>query len=157
MGDGNAETRSTRQKRALSAVLDDAAGFQSAQDLYAELRRRGERVGLTTVYQQLKGLADSGDVDVLRSDLGESLYRRCLTDSHHHHLVCRLCGHTVEVEGPEVETWAGRVAAASGFHDVEHTVEIFGTCSGCAEGDGHDLGGRVPAASLESRQGRAVR
>lgn len=124
--------RSTRQKRALGALLDTSAGFRSAQDLFGELRERGENVGLTTIYNQLRALADAGEVDVWRSDDGETLYRRCRTDQHHHHLVCRRCGRTVEVEGPEVEGWADQVAALYDFVDVVHTLEIVGTCAGCA-------------------------
>jgi Fur family ferric uptake transcriptional regulator len=52
--------------------------------------------------------------------------------AHHHHLVCRSCGRSVEVEGPEVEAWASSVAAQHGFTDVSHTVEVFGTCQVCA-------------------------
>lgn len=126
------QERSTRQKRALAAVLDASDGFRSAQDLFGELRAQGENVGLTTVYNQLRALSDAGEVDVLRSDDGETLYRRCDTGHHHHHLVCRSCGRTVEVEGPEVERWASRVARANEFVDVVHTLEIVGTCLDCA-------------------------
>jgi Fur family ferric uptake transcriptional regulator len=127
------QERSTRQKRALAAVLDASENFRSAQELFTDLRARGENVGLTTVYNQLRALADNGEVDVLRSDDGESLYRRCGSGDHHHHLVCRDCGRTVEVEGPEVEVWANRVAVAHAFVDVSHTLEIFGTCAVCAQ------------------------
>ena len=126
------QERSTRQKRALAAVLDGSDRFRSAQDLFSELRARGENVGLTTVYGQLRSLAETGDVDVLRGDDGETRYRRCAKGHHHHHLVCRLCGRTVEVEGPEVESWAERVADEHGFTEVSHTVEIVGTCASCA-------------------------
>ena len=132
------QERSTRQKRALAAVLDTSDTFRSAQELFTELRANGETVGLTTVYNQLRALVDSGDVDVMRSDDGESLYRRCVTGDHHHHLVCRRCGRTVEVEGPEVERWAERIAAESGFVDVTHTVEVFGTCDACVDQTGGD-------------------
>ncbi len=125
------QERSTRQKRALAAVLEAADTFRSAQELFTELRARGENVGLTTVYNQLRALAENGEVDVLRSDEGESLYRRCATGDHHHHLVCRCCGRTVEVEGPEVERWAERVAAENRFVGVSHTLEVFGTCAEC--------------------------
>ena len=123
--------RSTKQRTAVSAVLADAEGFTSAQDLHAKLRERGERVGLTTVYRTLQGLADAGEVDVMRPAGGEHLYRRC-SQGHHHHLVCRACGRAVEVEGPAVELWAERVAGQHGYRDVSHTVEIFGTCPECA-------------------------
>ena len=132
-----AQERSTRQKRALAAVLDASDSFRSAQELFGELRVRGENVGLTTVYNQLRALAEVGQVDALRADDGETLYRRCITGQHHHHLVCRQCGRTVEVEGPEVESWADRVAEANEFVDVSHTLEIFGTCRECSPaGDG---------------------
>ena len=123
----------TRQKRALAGVLDDSDSFRSAQELFTELRTRGEHVGLTTIYNQLRALADAGDVDVLRADDGEVLYRRCGSEHHHHHLVCRDCGTTVEVEGPEVERWATRIATANGFANLTHTIEIVGTCAGCME------------------------
>jgi Fur family transcriptional regulator, ferric uptake regulator len=122
--------RTTRQRTAVSAVLDSVSDFRSAQELHDLLRQRGENVGLTTVYRTLQSLAESGEVDVLRSDEGESIYRRC-SRGHHHHLVCRVCGRAVEVEGPAVEQWAERVAAEHGFTDVSHTMEIFGRCSDC--------------------------
>ena len=124
------ELRPTRQRRAVSAALDSVDDFRSAQDIHTLLKQRGENVGLTTVYRTLQALADSGEVDVLRTGEGEALYRRC-SDGHHHHLVCRGCGRTVEVAGPTVERWADRVAAEHGFSDVSHTLEIFGTCDLC--------------------------
>ena len=124
--------RSTRQKRALAAVVDEAQEFRSAQELHEALRARGEQVGLTTVYNQLRALAESGLVDTLRSADGETLYRRCDTSGHHHHLLCRVCGRTVEVAGSTVERWAEKVAAEAGFVDVAHTVEVVGTCPACA-------------------------
>jgi len=124
--------RATRQRAAVSTVLDELDDFRSAQELHAVLRSRGESVGLTTVYRALQSLADAGEVDVLRTGDGEAAYRRCST-GHHHHLVCRSCGRTVEVEGPVVERWADKVADQHGFVDVSHTVEVFGTCSQCAE------------------------
>jgi Fur family ferric uptake transcriptional regulator len=94
------------------------------------LRRRGENIGLTTVYRTLQSMAAAGMLDTLRNDTGESVYRRCSTD-HHHHLVCRSCGSTVEVGDREVEAWAADVAAEHGFSDPSHTIEIFGTCAEC--------------------------
>ncbi|MFF4651957.1 Fur family transcriptional regulator [Streptomyces sp. NPDC001380] len=125
--------RSTRQRAAVSAALDEIQDFRSAQELHDLLRHRGDSVGLTTVYRTLQSLADAGEVDVLRTADGEAVYRRC-SSGHHHHLVCRSCGRTVEVEGPAVERWADAVAAEHGFSDISHTLEIFGTCAACSGG-----------------------
>jgi Fur family ferric uptake transcriptional regulator len=123
--------RETRQRSAVSAALRGADEFVSAQQLHARLRAEGDSIGLATVYRTLQQLAADGEVDVLRAGEGETVYRRCST-GHHHHLICRSCRHTVEVEGAEVERWAKQVAAENGFADVEHVVEIFGTCAECA-------------------------
>jgi len=123
--------RTTRQRKAVVSALGDSTVFRSAQHIHAALRERGDDVGLTTVYRTLQALSDSGDVDVLRTPDGESVYRQCST-GHHHHLVCRSCGHTVEIEGPAVETWATATARSHGFAEVEHTLEILGTCQSCA-------------------------
>ncbi|MBA3264781.1 MAG: transcriptional repressor [Nocardioidaceae bacterium] len=123
--------RPTRQRKAVAATLGTLDDFRSAQEIHALLRNRREDVGLSTVYRTLQALADAGEIDVLRRPDGESVYRRCST-GHHHHLVCRGCGFTVEIEGPTVESWASRTAQSHGFAEIEHTLEIFGTCATCA-------------------------
>ena len=122
--------RPSRQRSAVLALLEDLDGFRSAQDLHALLRDRGASVGLATVYRALQALVDDGQVDVLRSADGEAAYRRC-SPVHHHHLVCRSCGTTVEVSDAPVERWAARIAAEHGFADAQHQVEVFGTCATC--------------------------
>lgn len=128
--------RTTRQRTAVADLLERVDGFRSAQDLHDLLKHEGASVGLTTVYRHLQALADAGQVDVLRTDDGECVYRRCPTSEHHHHLVCRSCGRSVEVDGPEVEAWAATVAARHGFTGVTHTVEVFGRCGGCSANGG---------------------
>lgn len=123
--------RPTRQRAAVEAVLADIDDFLSAQDLHARLRTQGESVGLATVYRTLQAMATDGDVDMMRTGDGEAVYRRCSSGSHHHHLVCRSCGRTVEVEGPAVERWADKIGHENDFSDVVHTLEIVGTCSEC--------------------------
>lgn len=123
---------STRRETVRQA-LNESAGFRSAQDLYANLRADGSKIGLTTVYRALQALSESGEVDVLRTDEGEAVYRACTTENHHHHLVCRVCSTAVEIEGPTVERWASEVASMYGFTGITHTVELFGVCADCAE------------------------
>jgi Fur family ferric uptake transcriptional regulator len=123
--------RPTRQRRAIASAMESFDDFRSAQEIHALLVERDEQVGLSTVYRTLQSLAEAGEIDALRTESGESIYRRCTAGHHHHHLVCRSCGATVEVEGPAVESWTRSVASAHGYRDVSHALEIFGTCGDC--------------------------
>lgn len=124
--------RVTRQRVAIADVLSQTDEFRSAQQLHEALRDGGDAIGLATVYRTLQALADQGEVDVLRAADGEVLYRQCERREHHHHLVCRSCGRTVEVDGPSVEVWAEQIGASHGFADIDHTLELVGTCKDCA-------------------------
>lgn len=125
--------RATRQRAAVVELLAEVDDFRSAQDLHDELRKRGEGIGLTTVYRTLQSLSEAGEIDMLRTGSGEALYRRC-SPHHHHHLLCRACGYTVEIESPKVEQWAENTATNHGFSDISHTMEITGTCATCTTG-----------------------
>ena len=131
-GGSAGEVRNTRQRRAVARALASLEDFISTQDLHALLRERGDSVSLATTYRILQSMSELGELDVLRSDDGEAIYRRCAAEHHHHHLVCRRCGAAVELEAPAVEEWAGRTAAAHGFTEVDHTVEITGLCAACS-------------------------
>jgi Fur family transcriptional regulator, ferric uptake regulator len=122
--------RTTPQRQAVLDALEGIEDFRSAQEVHELLSSRGSGIGLATVYRTLALYADHGLVDVLRREDGEAIYRRC-SDTHHHHLVCRLCGATVEVEGPAVERWTSAIAGEHGFSDLSHTLEIVGTCADC--------------------------
>ena len=111
-------------------TLEHVGGFASAQELYQLMHRDGAKIGLTTVYRSLQTLVENKLVDILRREDGEAIYRLC-GESHHHHLVCKSCGKTVEIEGGAIEKWAKNIAAENGFRDVGHTAELFGTCSTC--------------------------
>lgn len=124
--------RSTKQRSAIAAILDATEDFRSAQEIYSALRAAGEGVGLTTVYRTLQAMTITGELDCISREDGEMVFRKCST-THHHHLVCRTCGRTQEIQGPSVEVWAGQVASEHGFTDVSHTLEIFGTCPRCAD------------------------
>lgn len=123
--------RVTRQRIAIRALLADVDGFRSAQQLHERLRAGGDQVGLATVYRTLQAMSDAGEVDAIRTDDGEMVYRQCASEQHHHHLVCRTCGRTVEIAADVVERWAAQVAAEHGFRDAGHDIELFGLCDRC--------------------------
>lgn len=120
--------RKTRQRAALTALLEATSEFRTAQELHDELRAGGESVGIATVYRTLQLMLDAGEVDAIRTPDGQAAYRSC-SERHHHHLICRDCGRTVEVQAPAFEKWADEIAELNGFTDIDHELELFGRCT----------------------------
>jgi Fur family ferric uptake transcriptional regulator len=114
------------------AVLGEDGGFCTALELHRALRARGEGTSLGTVYRVLHELARVGEADAVRAGRGGMLYR-CCGPEHHHLLICRRCGHAVEVNGgPGLLEWVEQTAAEHGYLDIGHQIEITGICPGCA-------------------------
>lgn len=129
MGDNRGMQRNTRQRSAILETLERQDDFRSAQQIHEQMRADGETVGLATVYRNLQALSRSGRLDVLVAGDGESLYRQCEDTGHHHHLVCRECGRTVEFLAPKLESAMTAIAREHGFTDLDHTLEVFGLCT----------------------------
>lgn len=123
--------RNTKQREAIVGILRETDAFASAGEIHEELQKTGQKVGLTTVYRTLQSLAEIGAVDALTQSNGQTLYRQCIADHHHHHLVCVQCGRTEEIDGGPVERWAQETAAAYGYTVETHEAEVYGLCPTC--------------------------
>ncbi len=126
-----AQPRRTRQRAAVSAIMATLDEFRTAQEVHARLRDAGDPIGLATVYRTLAQMAEQDEVDCIRTPDGQSAYRRCST-GHHHHLICRECGRTVEITPPRFEAWASQIATEHGFTQIDHELELFGRCAACS-------------------------
>jgi Fur family transcriptional regulator, ferric uptake regulator len=119
------------QRTAVLEVLGASGRFRTAQDIYSELRSRGARIGLTTVYRHLQRLADDDKIHTVQTTDRQTAYRLC-SRSPHHHLVCTGCGTGIEIADTELDQWVESEAGRRGYRDVTHSVEIFGLCPDCA-------------------------
>jgi Fur family ferric uptake transcriptional regulator len=125
------EKRTTWQKTAVLRELENTQEFVSAQELHQKITVSGKKLGLTTVYRALTEMVDQGLADSLSLSDGEMRYRIC-TPEHHHHLICRSCGKTVEFDLPGFEELALAVAKENSFTDLSHEIELFGVCESCS-------------------------
>lgn len=124
------QTRSSRQRSAVLESLADVPDFRTVKEIHADLARRGHALGISTVYRHLAAMVAQGDVGARIGPDGETRFRRC-SRVHHHHLVCRTCGLTVEVTGAGLEDWVADIAAAHGYSQVSHRLELSGCCASC--------------------------
>ena len=123
-------TKMNKSALKVISTLERIGGFASTKEIHQILYRNGDSIGLTTVYRALQALVDDQIIDQLRRDDGEAIYRLC-GEKHHHHLVCKSCGETIEIEGSAIEKWSKSIALEHGFREVDHTAEIFGLCQKC--------------------------
>lgn len=124
------EKRNTWQKTAVLDELSNTEEFVSAQELHQKISQSGKKLGLTTVYRALTEMVEQGLADSLSLSDGEMRYRIC-TPEHHHHLICRVCGKTVEFDLPGFEELAETVAKQNSFTELSHEIELFGICKDC--------------------------
>ena len=122
--------RATRKRVTVLSELMDEHDDVTAQQLHERLRRRGERLGLATVYRTLGLLAEEGVIDSLSHRQGELCYRLC-GHGHHHHLVCSSCHRVVELDECELGPWLERISETHGFVTTNHRLEVSGLCAQC--------------------------
>ena len=124
---------SIRQSRNQKIVLDLLKQLEQeidAQDLYLELRSRGQKIGLATVYRALKSLHKEGLIQERSSTNGKSLYSA--TSSHQqHHLNCLNCKGSIVVDGCPISGKLDPWFKSQEFKVYYHTLEFFGLCSDC--------------------------
>jgi Fur family ferric uptake transcriptional regulator len=115
----------------LRAIVGRDAPF-TAEELVDQLKDRG--IGRATVFRTLELL---GDMNILHRvhGAGRAAYTACPPE-HHHHLVCSLCGRSINVELCGLEEQMRRLARDTDFTIDEHHLEFTGRCGACRRTSG---------------------
>ncbi len=122
----------TQQREVVADVIFNSSEHLSVEDIEAQLRARGERIGKATIYRTMEILVRSGLV--VEHDFGEGFkrYEHLFGQQpEHEHLICTHCGHVTEFQRPEVHRIEEEVARQHGFLPTRHRLEIYGLCAGC--------------------------
>lgn len=122
----------TQQREVVAEVVFGSNEHLSVEDIEAELRRRGERIGKATIYRTLEMLVRSGLV--AEHDFGEGFkrYEHLFGQSPAHgHLICTSCSEVTEIQDAGLLRVQEEVARNHGFLPVRQRLEIYGLCAGC--------------------------
>jgi Fe2+ or Zn2+ uptake regulation protein len=114
------------------AVLRAVTGrpHGTAETIAEEVRTELGTVSRQAVYNVLGALADKGLIRRIQPAGSPALYEDRVGDNHHH-LICRSCGKTVDVDCSVGETPCLTAASDSGFQIDEAEVIYWGTCPAC--------------------------
>ncbi|MBT8066115.1 MAG: ferric iron uptake transcriptional regulator [Gammaproteobacteria bacterium] len=96
----------------------------SAEDIYKDLLKAGEDIGLATVYRVLTQFEGAGLVTRHNFEGGHSVFE--LDDGDHHdHMVCVETGDVVEFVNEEIERLQHAIAEEYGFELLDHSLVLY--------------------------------
>jgi len=124
--------RLTPQRLMILSAIENSVDHISAEEIYAQIVARYPNVNISTVYRTLELLKRLGLVT--ETDLGEGRVRYHPTDKgHHHHLVCRECGATIDLDDLLLAPLKDALLREYKFvADLKH-LAIFGRCVKCRQ------------------------
>ncbi len=85
---------------------------------------------MTSIYRSLDLFESIGIA--FRIVSGSSVkYRLCESEDHHHHIICKGCGHVVELNFCDVSRWSQKVMDSTGYEVTDHQLNFYGYCKTC--------------------------
>lgn len=100
----------------------------SAEEVYKRLLKRGEEIGLATVYRVLTQFEGAGLVSRHHFEGGQSVFE-LNRGEHHDHIVCLQCGKVEEFCDDSIEKRQRSIAKNRGFDINDHSLIIYGDCT----------------------------
>lgn len=87
-------------------------------------------INLSTIYRSLNALVKDG---FLLKDIRQDgiAYFEINDHIHRHHLICKNCGNTTEIENCPFDQIAKDIKEETGYTITEHILEISGLCPKC--------------------------
>lgn len=124
--------RLTPQRLMILAAIHASEHHISAEEIYAQVHAKYPNVNISTVYRTLELLKELELVT--ETDLGGGKFRyHSVEKGHHHHLICKKCGHIFELDDSVLKPVEGTILRKYGFKaDLSH-LAVFGNCVQCQE------------------------
>ncbi len=119
----------TAQRLAVLRAVS-ARPHATADAIAGEVRTSIGTISRQAVYNVLGMLAEKGILRRIQPAGSPTLYEDRVGDNHHH-LICRTCGKTVDVDCAVGYTPCLTATADSGFEIDEAEVVYWGTCPDC--------------------------
>lgn len=123
--------RVTRARREVLAAIASANAHVTADDIAARVQEAHPEVHRSTIYRTLEVLERIGLLDHVHLGHGRAVYH--LASDPHHHLVCDVCGHVIEVPDDVFEQLASDVERRYGFSARSKHFAVVGRCAACRD------------------------
>lgn len=105
----------------------------TAQELTILVNAEGASLGLEFVRDTIELMCHYGFARKNLFDNGEPRYEHHHLGQHHDHMICTKCKRIFEFQNQAVEQLQLQIAAESGFHLLQHKMELYGICRQCLD------------------------
>jgi Fur family ferric uptake transcriptional regulator len=141
-------TRRSAQREVVLAVVRSTMDHPTAEWVHGQARRTLPRIGLGTVYRNLKSLAEEGLIREIHS--GGHSARFDGNTGRHYHIRCLACGRVNDLPMSVDTRFEEEAGRAMNYRVLGHQLEIHGLCPLCQEGS-RPLNNRSQLASNPRR------
>jgi Fur family ferric uptake transcriptional regulator len=125
--------KQTPQRKAIIKVIAESPGQLTPEEIYGKVCLGNPEIGLVTVYRTLGLLSELGLICRIHTPEGCRGYLLTKPDTHHHHLVCSDCGHTVPFTECNLGELESKLEQETGFSIEGHLLELHGRCRDCSQ------------------------
>jgi Fur family transcriptional regulator, stress-responsive regulator len=129
----SARLRATAPRIAVLDVLEAArgGGHLTASDVVSRVRNHLGAVSVQAVYDCLDSLEEARLVRRIHPAGSPARFETRVGDNHHH-VVCRSCGHTTDIDCVHGDSPCLTPSSTGGFQIDEAEVIFWGLCPDCA-------------------------
>ena len=122
--------KATPKRLAIIDFFAEKNSVLTPEEVWVPLKKRFGQLGLPSVYRNLEALTECGILTRIHKFDNKRHYALChdhCSHSHHHHIVCNVCGKVGEFEDCHLES----LNKIKGFKIVKHFVQLEGVCADC--------------------------
>jgi Fur family transcriptional regulator, ferric uptake regulator len=124
--------RLTPQRLQALQVIKSCCRHMTAEEIHAAIVPVPPYIDIATVYRALQWLQSVGFVAPISTGEGKLYYEYRRPGEYHHHLVCRYCGHHIQIPDSLMMSLKADLRQYYGFTlDADH-LALSGRCASCA-------------------------
>jgi len=102
----------------------------TAEELYLEIQKSHPVIGKSTIYRNLKQLAEDGAIKQIVMDM-DGVVRYDKNPAPHNHFICETCGRIFDIDMGLDDDVVGIIEDKYGLKINRHAIEFFGACPYC--------------------------
>ena len=120
----------SRQREEIIKVVKDLYTHPTAEDIYMIVKAKDPSISRSTVYRNLGGLVDDGQINKIAMAVGPDRY-----DYHreaHNHAICVKCGKVIDFDYDfNINEIKKRILDQTGIEIAGNGIALEGLCDSC--------------------------